>query len=286
MLTTNAGLVPEPSKTGGLQPSLETKLINPAVLIELDGQIGWIVLNRPDQLNAINDDIRSGIPQALDCLEADKNIRVIVFRGAGQRGFCSGADIKETRPPESAFEVRQRLEKKRWIEALDQVGKPIIVAIQGYCMGGGMELALACDIRYAAPDVIFSMPETGLGLIPGGGGTQRLGRVVGPGHALDLLLTGDRIGALEAKNIGLVTRVAVSCTSLLLEVRELALKIAAKSPAATLYVKRAAREALELDLKVGIDLELNLFSLLAPMTDVKEAALAFKEKRRPNFTGH
>lgn len=285
MLTVSASVALTPSCASVTQPALETRSINPAVLMELDGQIGWIVLNRPDQLNAINDDIRTGIPQALDHLNTDPNIRIIVIRGEGARGFCAGADIKEQRPPETAFEVRQRIEKKRWIEALDQVGKPIIAAIQGYCMGGGMELALACDIRYAAPDVIFSMPETGLGLIPGGGGTQRLGRVVGPGHALDLLLTGDRIGALEAKNIGLVTRVAASCESLLSEVRLLALKIAAKSPAATIYVKRAAREALELDLKVGIDLELNLFSLLAPMTDVKEAALAFKEKRAPNFTG-
>lgn len=265
--------------------AIEITTINSFVIVERDGKIGWVVLNRPGQLNAINDDIRIGIPQALELLDADKEIRVIVFRGEGARGFCAGADIKEKRAAETSFEVRQRIETKRWVEALDRVCKPIVAAIHGYCMGGGMELALACDIRFAAPDAVFSLPETGLGLIPGGGGTQRLPRVVGPGHALDLLLTGDRIGATEAKAIGLVTRISSSSELLLQEVRELALKIASKPPTATAYVKRAARDALNLDLKVGLDLELNLFALLAPTTDVKEAALAFSEKRAPIFTG-
>lgn len=264
---------------------VETLAINPSVLIERDGMIGWVVLNRPGQLNAINDEIRNGVPLALAQLDADPAIRVIVFRGEGKRGFCAGADIKEKRAPETAIEVRQRIEKKRWIESLDKISKPIIAAVHGYCMGGGIELSLACDIRFAAPDVVFSVPETGLGLIPGGGGTQRLSRVIGPGRALDMLLTGDRIDAIQAKNIGLVTRVSSTSESLLEEVRELALKIASKSPAATVYVKRAARDALDLELKVGLDLELNLFALLAPTMDVKEAALAFSEKRTPVFTG-
>jgi len=265
--------------------SMETISINPSVHIEVDGKIGWIVLNRPAQLNAINDEIRIGVPRALEQLDSNENIRVIIFRGEGTRGFCAGADIKEKRGSESSIEVRQRMEKRRWIEALDGVGKPIIAAIHGYCMGGGMELVLACDIRFAAPDAVFSLPETGLGLIPGGGGTQRLSRVIGPGRALDLLLTGDRVRADEAKAIGLVTRVSSASESLLQEVRELAHRIAAKPPAATIYVKRAARDALELELKSGLDLELNLFALLAPTKDVKEAALAFSEKREPNFTG-
>ncbi|KAF3996167.1 enoyl-CoA hydratase/isomerase family protein [Glaciimonas immobilis] len=284
MLTSHSASVGQ-TDGGTHREGIEVTAINASVLIERDGKIGWVVLNRPGQLNAINDEIRIGIPQALELLDADKEIRIIVFRGEGTRGFCAGADIKEKRAAETSIEVRQRIEKKRWIEALDKVGKPIIAAIHGYCMGGGMELALACDIRFAAPDVVFSVPETGLGLIPGGGGTQRLARVVGPGHALDLLLTGDRIGATEAKNIGLVTRVSSSAELLVNEVRELALKIASKSPAATMYVKRAARDALDLDLKTGLDLELNLFALLAPTMDVKEAALAFSEKRAPVFTG-
>ncbi|MES2264327.1 MAG: enoyl-CoA hydratase/isomerase family protein [Pseudomonadota bacterium] len=264
---------------------LNSTAINDSVLIERDGALGWIVLNRAAQLNAINDEIRVGVPQALAQLDADPAIRVILFRGAGERGFCAGADIKEKRGPETAIQVRQRMEKKRWIETLDGIAKPVIAAIHGYCMGGGMELALACDIRYAAPNAQFALPETGLGLIPGGGGTQRLARVIGPGRALDMLLTGERVSASEALQTGLVTRLASAPEALLDEVTALARRIAAKPPAASAAVKQAARGALEMELKSGLDLELNLFALLAPSGDVKEAALAFSEKREPVFTG-
>ncbi|MDP3108108.1 enoyl-CoA hydratase/isomerase family protein [Hydrogenophaga sp.] len=256
-----------------------------AVEVERRGSVGWIVLNRPGQINAINDEIRRGVPAALAELDADPSVRVIVIRGAGERGFCAGADIKERRAAESSVQVRRRMQKSRWIEALDRTEKPVIAAIHGYCMGGGMELALACDVRFAAPDAVFALPETGLGLIPGGGGTQRLGSVVGPGRALDLLLTGDRMDAQRALTIGLVTRVAGSPESLNDEVTALAERIAVKPPTATLFVKQAARAATQLDLKSGLDLELDLFAMLVPMHDVKEAALAFREKRAPCFTG-
>ncbi len=256
-----------------------------AVRVERRGAIGWIVLNRPNQINAINDDIRHGVPAALAELDNDPTVRVIVIRGAGERGFCAGADIKERRAPESSVQVRRRMQKSRWIEALDCTEKPVIAAVHGYCMGGGMELALACDLRFAAPDAVFALPETGLGLIPGGGGTQRLGQVVGPGRALDLLLTGDRIDAQRALSVGLVTRVADSVESLQAQVTDLAERIAVKPPTATLFVKQAARAATQLDLKSGLDLELDLFAMLVPMHDVKEAALAFREKRAPRFTG-
>jgi enoyl-CoA hydratase/carnithine racemase len=218
-------------------------------------------------------------------LDGDPSVRVIVIRGAGERGFCAGADIKERRAAESSVQVRRRMQKSRWIEALDRTEKPVIAAIHGYCMGGGMELALACDVRFAAPDAVFALPETGLGLIPGGGGTQRLGSVVGPGRALDLLLTGDRMDAPQALAIGLVTRVAGSADALDDEVTALAERIAGKPPTATLFVKQAARAATQLDLRSGLDLELDLFAMLVPMHDVKEAALAFREKRVPCFTG-
>lgn len=253
--------------------------------VERDGAVGWVVLNRPAQLNAINDEIRRGVPAALVELEADAAIRVIVVRGEGPRGFCAGADIKERRDAETSVQVRRRMQAVRWIESLDRVDKPVIAALHGYCMGGGLELALACDIRFASPDAVLALPETGLGLIPGGGGTQRLPRIVGPARALDLMLTGARISADEARAIGLVTRVATSAEALLAEVRVLAEQIAAKPPTATASVKRASKAALQLDLKSGLDLELDLFALLAPMHDVKEAALAFREKRAPNFSG-
>lgn len=257
----------------------------PAVRVEREGAIGWVVLDRPAQINAINDDIRRGVPAALAELEADASVHVIVIRGEGPRGFCAGADIKEGRGPETSVQVRRRMQRLRWIEALDRTEKPVIAAIHGYCMGGGLELALACDIRFAAPDAVLALPETGLGLIPGGGGTQRLPRVVGLARALDLMLSNERVTAPQALAMGLVTRVSATPESLLAEVRALAERIALKPPTATLYVKQAARAALELELKAGLNLELDLFAQLAPMQDVKEAALAFKEKRAPQFSG-
>lgn len=265
--------------------TVHAAVVNDAVSIEREAGLGWVVLTRPGQINAINDDIRHGVPQALRELDADPAIRVILIRGAGERGFCAGADIKEKRAPETAIEVRRRMQGARWIEAIDAVQKPVIAAVHGYCMGGGLELALACDIRYAAPDAVFSLPETALGLIPGGGGTQRLARVVGPGRAMDLLLTGERLSAGAARDIGLVTRIASESGTLLDEVRAFALRIAARAPAATLSVKRAARSACDLELKQGLDLELDLFAMLKPSDDAREAALAFSEKRPPQFTG-
>lgn len=255
----------------------------PALRIEREGAIAWIVLDRPGQIDAINDEIRAGVPAALAELDAEASVRVIVIRGEGPRGFCAGADIKQRRGPETSLQVRRRMQGKRWIEALDRVEKPVIAAIHGVCMGGGLELALACDLRFAAPDAVLALPETGLGLIPGGG-TQRLTRLVGAGRAMDLLITGSRLSAAEALAIGLVTRVAGSQDGWLDEVRRLARQIAAKPPMATAFAKQAARAASQLDLKAGLDLELDLFALLAPMQDVKEAAEAFHEKRAPQFT--
>lgn len=263
----------------------EPEVINEAVKMYCNESVGWVVLTRPGQINAINDAIRAGVPEALKRLENNDKIHVIVIRGEGERGFCSGADIKEKRSVETSIQARKRMEGARWIEALDAVSKPVIVAIQGYCMGGGLELALACDIRYASPDAVLALPETGLGLIPGGGGTQRLCRVVAPGHAFDMLLTGERLDAEKALQIGLVSRVAKSVESLLEEVSALASQIADKPPMASIYAKRAARAALEVDLKKGLDLELDLFSLLATTKDAKEAALAFTERRTPQFIG-
>jgi len=264
---------------------LGSLMINESVRVERDATLGWIVLTRPGQINAINDDIRQGVPQALELLDRDSQVRVILIRGEGERGFCAGADIKEKRAEESAIQVRQRMERSRWIETLDSVSKPVIAAIHGYCMGGGLELALGCDIRFAAQGAVFALPETGLGLIPGGGGTQRLARVVAPGLAMDLLLTGERLDATEALRVGLITRMASPDANWLDEVKALAQKIAAKPPAASAYAKQAARAALELDLKRGLDLELDLFALLAPTKDRREAAQAFAERREPRFTG-
>ncbi|BFM08278.1 enoyl-CoA hydratase/isomerase family protein [Halioxenophilus aromaticivorans] len=266
--------------------STEVKIINPAVTVKKGEGIGWVILTRPEQINAINDDIRYGVPEALSLLDLDSEISVIVIRGEGPRGFCAGADIKEKRPIETSIEIRQRMGANRWIESIDRINKPVIAAVHGYCMGGGLELALACDIRFASPDIVMSLPETALGLIPGGGGTQRLPRVVGQARAMDMMLTGRRVKADEANTIGLVTRVASSNETHIKEVAELAGVIAKRPPVATNYVKRAVKASGDMDLIKGFELELDLFAILKLSEDAKEAAQAFKEKRVPNFKGY
>lgn len=254
------------------------------VQIERINGVGWIILNRPGQINAINQALREETRRALEALDNDPQVGAIVIRGMGGRGFCAGADIKSQADSSSLPAVRNGL-TPGWIEAFDKVRKPVIAAIHGFCLGGGLEIAMACDIRIAAPSAVFGLPETGLGLIPGGGGTQRLPRIIGLGRALDYLLTGDRFDAVEAHRIGLVSRLTASDESLIDEVQAIADRIASKPAAASAYVKEAARDGLELHLAAGLKLEKDLFVLLMSTDDRKEAAAAFKEKRPPVFTG-
>ena len=247
-------------------------------------KIGHVVLDRPGQINAINNALRTSVGNALRELDGDPNIAVIIISGAGARGFCAGADIKDQHASDSLLDLRRNL-LPGWIDAFDQISKPIIAAIHGYCLGGGLEIAMACDIRIAAPDAVFGLPETGLGLIPGGGGTQRLPRIVGLGRALDLLLTGDRLDAQEAHRIGLVSRVASSGETLRDEAYALAAKIAGRPAGASAYAKEAAKGGLDISLADGLRLEKDLFVLLMSTEDRREAAAAFKAKRPPNFTG-
>jgi enoyl-CoA hydratase/carnithine racemase len=255
-----------------------TNETDPEVRIHSADGIGWVTLNRPASINAINDAIRTGVPAALEEMDRDESIRVIVIQGSGPRGFCAGADIKESKPVEGPVAARQRLMKAPWIEALDHVTKPVVASIHGYCFGGGLEIALACDLRIASPDALFALPETGLGLIPGGGGTQRLPRLIGLARALDMLITGDRIDAAEALRVGLITRLATDRDSLERETGELARRIAARPATATRYVKEAAKAGLDVDLKSGFRVERDLFALLLSTEERLAAAAAFKAK--------
>jgi enoyl-CoA hydratase/carnithine racemase len=250
----------------------------PEVKVHAGDGVGWITLNRPTSINAINDAIRTGVPAALEELDRDDTIRVIVIQGSGPRGFCAGADIKESKPVEGPVAARHRLMKAPWIESLDRVSKPVIASIHGYCFGGGLEIALACDIRIASPDAQFSLPETGLGLIPGGGGTQRLPRLVGLAKALDMMITGDRIDAGEALRFGLVTRISTDRDSLERETGELARRIAARPAVATRYAKEAAKAGIDLDLRAGLRVERDLFALLLSSEERLAAAAAFRAK--------
>lgn len=256
-----------------------------AVIVDCRDGVGWITLNRPDAINAINDEIRESLPLALEVLDKNPAASVIVLTGSGQRGFCAGADIKEFKKTESQVETRNRMVRSAWIEAIDRVAKPIIAAIHGVCYGGGFEIALACDIRIASADARFSLPETGLGLIPGAGGTQRLPRLIGLGRALDMMLLGERIDAQEALRLGVITRLVPDHGALLEQAHEIGKRIAARPPLASAYAKEAARKGFEMELQAGLDLEKELFVLLLSTQDRLEAAAAFKEKRAPVFRG-
>jgi len=256
---------------------------NETILVERRNGVGWITLNRPESINAFNNTMRCEVQGELRILDDDPQVRVIVLRGAGTRGFCVGADLKEERPAATVEASRSQPTSANWIQSFDHVGKPLIAAIHGYCLGGGFEIALACDIRMASPDAVFGLPETALGLIPGGGGTQRLPRIVGLGRALDLLISGDRIDAAEAYRIGLITRICASAEALSTDAMALAERIAQRPPIATRFVKEAARVGMELEINAGLRLEKDLFSMLLSTAERHEAAAAFREKRAPVF---
>jgi enoyl-CoA hydratase/carnithine racemase len=249
-----------------------------SVDVERRGAVGWITLNRPAAINAINDSMRQQLPAALVALNDDDSVRVIVLRGAGERGFCSGADLKEKPAAAASGEIPAR---PGWIEEFDRIAKPMVAAIHGYCFGGGLEIALACDLRIASADAVFALPETGLGLIPGGGGTQRLPRLIGLGRSFDLLVTGERIDAAKALEWGLITRLVATRNALEEESAALADLIAARPPIATRHAKQAAKRGMELGLHAGLALERALFSELVSGDERREAVAAFRERHAP-----
>jgi enoyl-CoA hydratase/carnithine racemase len=258
--------------------------MNQAVMLETQESVAWITVNRPEALNAINDDVRRLLPEAIRAAEADASVGVIVVQGAGPRAFCVGADIKEFAAVPAPAVYRQSRAYDHWIRAFDEAKKPIIASVHGHCLGGGLEIALACDLRIAARNARFGFPETGHGIIPGAGGSQRIARVLGMGLALDLILTGEHIDADHALRIGLVSRITEPDT-LTEQTRALAAKIAAKPPMATMFAKEAVRRGRELELFAGLRLEADLQTHLLNTEDRLEAANAFREKRAPRFVG-
>ena len=256
----------------------------PAVLTERTGAVAWITLNRPQAMNSINDEIRTQLPVALRAADADPAVRVIVIRGAGERAFCAGADIKGFADAPSPARFRQARLRGHWIEAFDDAKKPLIAAIHGYCLGGGLEMALACDIRIAADDALFALPEVSRGTLPGAGGTQRLSRVIGMGRALDMLLSAERIDAAQALNFGLITRL-VARDALAGDTQKLAELIAGHAPLAVMFAKEAMRKGAAPGFASGMLREADLLALLLGTDDRREAGRAFREKRKPQFKG-
>ncbi len=253
------------------------------VLKNIDGHVATLTINRPDKLNALNIATRSRIVAELNDLAANDDVRVVIVTGAGEKSFVAGADIAEFEGRSPVDQFRVKTDSSVFL-AVDEFPKPIIAAINGFCLGGGCELAMACDIRIASEKAKLGQPEINLGLLPGGGGTQRLPRLVGMGAALKMLYTGDFIRADEAYRIGLVDEV-VPPDQLQARAKELADTIASKSPVALRLIKQAVRTSMRTSLDEGLKQEVTLFSLAFASEDKKEGVDAFLNKRQPTFTG-
>jgi enoyl-CoA hydratase len=249
---------------------------------EFDGAIAIITLSRPEALNALNSQLLGELGLCLDELKQHKELKVCILTGAGEKAFVAGADIKELGVLDpfgaTAFSMKSDVIKQK----MDELGIPFIAAVKGFALGGGCEIAMACDMIMASDDAKFGQPEINLGIIPGFGGTQRLTRLVGKGMAAELVLTGDIITAQQAKEIGLVNRV-VPKDKLMDEVKAVAARIVSKSKTAIVMAKRAIDYGIETDLKTALEIERNAFAVLFSTEDHAEGLKAFIEKRKPVF---
>ncbi|MFM0124846.1 enoyl-CoA hydratase-related protein [Paraburkholderia sp. RL18-101-BIB-B] len=256
-----------------------------SVRTEIKDHVASITIDRPEAFNAIDSETGAALLEAWTQASASEEVRVIVLTGAGSRAFCVGADLKKTRPPSGSAPRRhfRRIPPSPVPSDLRCV-KPVIAAINGFALGGGLEIALQCDIRIASSNAAFGLPEVSVGSIPGAGGTQRLIRAVGTSDAMLMLLGGDRIDAQEALRIGLVSRV-VPPEELATTTHAIASRIAANAPLAVLAVKELATTGRDVPLPVGLELERQSFSMLLSSEDRIEGRLAFAEKRRPIFKG-
>ena len=254
------------------------------VLYRVEDHVATVTLNRPDVHNAQNDTLRRELHQIFTALTIDDDVKAIVVTGAGDRAFSAGADIREFVEPASPVQLRERRKRIEYRSMMDRCSQPIIAAINGFALGGGLELALACDIRIAAENATLGLTEINLAIIPGGGGTQRLPRLIGKGKALEMILTGARIPAAEALRLGIVERV-VPAGDALEAATELARTIAEKAPIALRYAKEAVVKGLGMSLEDGLRLEGDLSTLLRTTEDRVEGAKAFLEKRKPRWTG-
>jgi len=252
------------------------------LVVGKEGPLGLITLNRPDALNALNTKMVNELIAVLGDFEKDDSIRCIVLAGS-EKAFSAGADIKEM----AEMTAVQMTMTGHFFPLWDKVGrysKPIVAALSGFVLGGGLELAMSCDILVASETIQLGQPEIDIGVIPGGGGTQRLTRAVGKYKAMEMVLTGKRIGAEEAKTLGLVSKV-VPKEAYLTEAKKVATEISGKSPVAIRLAKMAVNKAFEMGLSQGLDFERELFYLLFASEDKKEGMKAFMEKRKPEFKG-
>jgi len=251
------------------------------VLVEREPPIAVVLLNRPEALNALNDEVMGELVDALTALDDDEEIRCIVL-GGSEKAFAAGADIGQMAEA-SAMDMYEARRIDRW-DAIRRIRTPLVAAVSGFCLGGGNELAMACDLIIASETARFGQPETGLGIIPGAGGTQRLTRAIGKAKAMDVILSGRFLTAEEAERAGLVARV-VAKEAWLEEAKAVARAIAEKGPIAQRLAKEAVNRAYESTLETGLDYERKALYLAFASEDAREGLTAFTEKRKPAFKG-
>jgi enoyl-CoA hydratase/carnithine racemase len=277
MATAAATLTPSPGAT-------PTALTLANIMYQKKGAFAYVTVNRPKVLNALNkatwEDLRTAFEDARD----DAAVRGVILTGAGEKAFIAGADISELARV-TAFEAEQSSRfGQEVLDLIEDLGKPVIAAVNGFALGGGCETAMACTIRIAAEHAQFGQPEVKLGLVPGGGGTQRLPRLVGKGRALQLILSGGMISAQEAFRIGLVNEI-VPATDLITRAEAILKQISANAPIAVKFALEATNKGLETSQSEGLLLEASYFGLCAATEDKKEGTSAFLEKRAPQFHG-
>ena len=254
------------------------------LLFEHDGGVATITINRPKVLNALNSQTLDELRRVILACRHDDGVRCVIVTGAGEKSFIAGADINELSVQTPTGGREHAISGQHVLDLIENLGKPVIAAINGFALGGGCELAMACTLRIASETARLGQPEINLGIIPGYAGTQRLARLVGRGRALELLLTGDHITAAEAHRLGLVNRV-VPAPELMGEVRKLAATLAAKAPVAAGYIIDAVNKGLDMGFRDAQVVEATLFGLVSSTEDMREGTRAFLDKRKAEFKG-